>query len=223
MTSASSIDEAVVVGRRSGRARRRRRSRRRRWRRTSGRRRGGGCRRPATRSAPPSPTAGCAAPGPRRSARAARRRRPGGTPRRGPSRTAPMIESVSACGCSCTAVSTATRGRVTRRAAPRSRGSASNGGCTARVWTVFWNESRKTLGLRRCAAGPGRAGRVGRGQEKLEQVDAALALREGDEGVSTASRCLGELIEVSSVARARSSSGRSRPPRGRPAAPGSPC
>ena len=84
---------------RSGRARRRRRSRRRRWRRTTGTRRGGGCRRPATRSGPRSPAAGCAAPGRRRSARAARRRRPGGTPRRGPSRTAPMIESVSACGC----------------------------------------------------------------------------------------------------------------------------
>jgi hypothetical protein len=35
------------------------------------------------------------------------------------SRTAPMIESVSACGWSCTADSTATRGRVTRRATPR--------------------------------------------------------------------------------------------------------
>ena len=36
-----------------------------------------------------------------------------------------MIDSVSACGWLCTAVSTATRGRVTRRAAPRSRRSSS--------------------------------------------------------------------------------------------------
>ena len=35
-------------------------------------------------------------------------------------RTAPMIESVSACGCAYTASSTANRGRVTRSAASRS-------------------------------------------------------------------------------------------------------
>ena len=58
---------------------------------------------------------------------AASRRRPGGTPRRGRSRTAPMIESVSACGWAWTAASTATRGRVTRSAAPRSRRSYSGG------------------------------------------------------------------------------------------------
>ena len=40
-------------------------------------------------------------------------------------RTTEMIESVSACGCSCTADSTATRGRVTRSAAPRSMRSSS--------------------------------------------------------------------------------------------------
>ena len=36
-----------------------------------------------------------------------------------------MIESVSACGDACTAASTASRGRVTRRGAPRSRRSQS--------------------------------------------------------------------------------------------------
>src|SRR5436190_15983026 len=36
-----------------------------------------------------------------------------------------MSESVSACGCACTAVSTASRGRVTRSDAPRSRRSSS--------------------------------------------------------------------------------------------------
>ncbi|SFP92273.1 hypothetical protein SAMN04489713_119114 [Actinomadura madurae] len=42
-------------------------------------------------------------------------------------RTARMIESVSACGRACTAPSTATRGRVTRRAAPRSIAGKSEG------------------------------------------------------------------------------------------------
>ena len=70
--------------------------------------------------------AGCAAPGPRRSARAARRTPPGGTRRRSPARTTPMIESVSACGWACTADSTAIRGRVTRRPAPRSMRSSSD-------------------------------------------------------------------------------------------------
>src|SRR5918911_1401537 len=41
-------------------------------------------------------------------------------------RTTPMIESVSACGWSCTADSTATRGRVTRRATPRNMTSKSD-------------------------------------------------------------------------------------------------
>ena len=59
--------EAVVVGGGQARARRRRRSRRRRSRRRTGRRGGGGCRRPGPRSAPPSPPAGCAGSGPRRS------------------------------------------------------------------------------------------------------------------------------------------------------------
>ena len=56
----------------------------------------------------------------RRSAPAARRRRPGGTRAGARARTAPMIESVSACGWSCTAASTASRGRVTRSGASRS-------------------------------------------------------------------------------------------------------
>ena len=90
--------EAVVVGGGAGRGRRRRRSRRRRSRRRSGTRRGGGCRRPAPRSARPSPTAGCGAPARRRSARAARRRRPGGRPRAGRSGRRRIIVSVSACG-----------------------------------------------------------------------------------------------------------------------------
>src|ERR1700716_2536808 len=42
------------------------------------------------------------------------------------SRTTPLIESVSACGWSCTADSTATRGRVTRRATPRNMRSKSD-------------------------------------------------------------------------------------------------
>ena len=57
-------------------------------------------------------------------------------------RTAPMIESVSACGWSRTAVSTASRGRVTRSAAPRSRRSNSEAVGTARVSSCLWNQSR---------------------------------------------------------------------------------
>ena len=57
-------------------------------------------------------------------------------------RTAPMIESVSACGCSYTAVSTATRGRVTRRAAPRSICSKSKVVGTPQNLPLFWNQSR---------------------------------------------------------------------------------
>src|SRR5664279_2617933 len=46
-----------------------------------------------------------------------------------------MILSVSACGCLYTAVSTATRGRVTRRAASRNKCSTSNLVGTVRVWS----------------------------------------------------------------------------------------
>lgn len=62
------------------------------------------------------------------------------------SRTTPRIDSVSACGWSWTAVSTATRGRVTRRPAPRSRASASLVPGTNPVWSTFWNESREQAG-----------------------------------------------------------------------------
>src|SRR4051812_11335554 len=52
-----------------------------------------------------------------------------------------MIESVSACGCWCTVVSTATRGRVTRSCAVRSMRSRSAVEGTAGVLSIFWNQS----------------------------------------------------------------------------------
>src|SRR5659263_409846 len=55
-----------------------------------------------------------------------------------------MIWSVSACGCLCTAVSTATRGRVTRRAAPRSKRSTSNLVGTVRVWSHLLESVKST-------------------------------------------------------------------------------
>src|SRR5918998_6888135 len=52
-----------------------------------------------------------------------------------------MIESVSACGWSCTADSTAIRGRVTCRATPRNMRSKSEDVGTLRSLRMFWNQS----------------------------------------------------------------------------------
>jgi hypothetical protein len=60
-------------------------------------------------------------------------------------RTAPMIESVSACGCACTALSTATRGRVTRRAAPRSIRWKSNLVTTLRSMAGFLESVKSSM------------------------------------------------------------------------------
>src|ERR1035437_10502838 len=67
-----------------------------------------------------------------------------------------MIESVSACGCSYTAVSTATRGRVTRSAAPRNNCSKSKVVDTSEVWPIFWNQSRTQAAAFDLAFSPGR-------------------------------------------------------------------
>src|SRR5690349_24938471 len=56
-----------------------------------------------------------------------------------------MMVSVSACGWSCTAVRTATRGRVTRSSAPRSTCSSSTVVGMARACRIVLNESRKRL------------------------------------------------------------------------------
>src|SRR5665647_101609 len=61
-----------------------------------------------------------------------------------------MIESVLACGCSYTAVSTATRGRVTRSAAPRNNCSTSKGVVTLRTLVHFLESVKKSaMGRRR--------------------------------------------------------------------------
>ena len=143
------VDDLGLVDRRSrgrrtrsGTARRRRRSRRRRWRRTSGTRRGDGCRRPATRSAPPSRDGWMR----RTQARVGQRLQHVVDGLLGHLAEllahAPMIEYVSACGWSYTAASTATRGRVTRREAPRSMPSSSATGGMPAVWHRFWKRSR---------------------------------------------------------------------------------
>src|SRR6476661_10465132 len=54
-----------------------------------------------------------------------------------------MMESVSACGCACTAASTASRGRVTRRGAPRSMRSRSEVGGTLRSMLRFLERIKK--------------------------------------------------------------------------------
>src|SRR5688500_19299911 len=68
-----------------------------------------------------------------------------------------MIESVSACGWSCTADSTAVRGRVTRRPASRNMRSRSEAVGTTAVLPVLWNRSisldRPSFGLEECATG----------------------------------------------------------------------
>src|SRR5687767_11800438 len=53
-----------------------------------------------------------------------------------------MIEEVSACGCACTAPSTATRGRVTCREASRSMLSSSAVGGMPRSLSQIWKRSR---------------------------------------------------------------------------------
>src|SRR4051812_38020004 len=53
-----------------------------------------------------------------------------------------MIECVSACGWSCTTASTATRGRVMRKDAPRNMRSRSEIGGTPAVCHIFWKRSR---------------------------------------------------------------------------------
>src|SRR4051794_19259666 len=53
-----------------------------------------------------------------------------------------MIDCVSACGRSCTAASTATRGRVMRNDAPRSMRSSSGTTGTATSLQVDWRDSR---------------------------------------------------------------------------------
>ena len=84
-----------------------------------GRRRGGGCPRPAPRSAPPSRTAGCAGPGPASvSARSTSYTAWWDTAGSSRAHGADDRVSVSACGCACTAASTASRGRVTRSVGP---------------------------------------------------------------------------------------------------------
>ena len=119
-----------------------------------GTRRGGGCRRPAPRSAPPSRPAGCAAPGRRRSAPAARRRPPGGRP--SPRSAADGADDRVGVGVrvACTAASTATRGRVTRRAAPRSSCSSVVGGGHVRQSVAHSGTSQDWR-----AASPARDGR----------------------------------------------------------------
>ena len=132
--------------RRSGTDVRRRRSRRRRPRRRSGRRRGGGCRRPAARSGRPSPAGWMRRTSPGVGERAEhvvdRLVRHGGSS----VRTAASTLPVSACGCRRTARSTARRGRVTRRSAPRSRCSKSASVVSLSIGHhpagLFLNESR---------------------------------------------------------------------------------
>ena len=59
-------------------------------------------------------------------------------------RASRMTASVSACGWACTASSTASRGRVTRRDAPRRRSWSSRSSVMVRVWNLFWSQSRLT-------------------------------------------------------------------------------
>src|ERR1019366_8508439 len=58
-----------------------------------------------------------------------------------------MSESVSACGCSYTAVSTATRGRVTRSAAPRNNCSTSEVADTIRSVSHFLESIKNFSGI----------------------------------------------------------------------------
>src|SRR5438270_13197463 len=93
------------------------------------------------------------------------------TPPRSP-RTTPMIESVSACGWSYTAVNTATRGRVTRRAAPRNMRSKSEVVGTRRSVPQFLESIKNQASAldlmfeppARIAALAGRDGQHGRGR-----------------------------------------------------------
>src|SRR5665647_3104985 len=66
-----------------------------------------------------------------------------------------MIESVSACGCSHTAVSTATRGRVTRSAAPRNNCSKSKVVDTIRSVAHFLESIKNPGGSLRPGPHPG--------------------------------------------------------------------
>ena len=96
----------------------------------------------------------------RRSAPAARRRPPGGTRRRGRPGRAPMIESVSACGCRCTAVEHRDPGPghpQPRRAQHAARVPRSVG--TARSLAHFLESIKSRLG--HTCTGPGRDGAGG--------------------------------------------------------------
>src|SRR3954471_14388056 len=71
-----------------------------------------------------------------------------------------MIESVVACGCWCTAASTATRGRVTRRPTPRNMRSKSAVVGTIAVFAIFLTQSRGGAG---CGSAVGEGGGEGGG------------------------------------------------------------
>src|ERR671917_1402629 len=79
-----------------------------------------------------------------------------------------MIESVSACGWSCTADSTATRGRVTRRATPRNMRSKSEVVGTLQSVPQFLESIKNQASVLGLMLGPGEhapwPARVGEGK-----------------------------------------------------------
>src|SRR5450631_3329702 len=104
-----------------------------------------------------------------------------------------MSESVSACGCSYTAVSTATRGRVTRSAAPRNNCSTSKVVDTIRSVAHFLESIKNPGGSLRRGPTSGRRNATGLAAKGVGLTEGCLEQRHGplDRGDVDDGACLG--------------------------------